>query len=1574
MRHDRPGTVAALGAVLGAAVVALVVLLLAGVSGASPSGGTLLSFGYNYFGQLGSATNDKSSMANPTPTAVALPGEVTQAAAGSDFSLAVTSTGQLYGFGDNQYGQLGNATNNVGNTPNPVPTLVALPGEGGTVTQVAAGYDHTLAVTSSGQLYAFGDNYHGQLGNATNEGASVPNPTPTLVTLPGGSGTVTQVAAGDDFSLVVTSTGELFAFGDNEYGQLGFGANNGTNSPNPSPTEVQLPGGSGTVTAVAAGDDFSLVATSAGDLYSFGNNYYGQLGTTTNNGVNTANPSLEAVTLPGQVGSVTQLAAGSGFGLAVTSSGQLYAFGANYSGQLGIATNDGMTGVANPTPTLVALPGESGTVTAAAAGQDFSLVVTSSGQLYAFGDGGEGQLGSATVTGPDNATPKLVSLPSGIAAASLVAAGVGQSLVIGSGGSGSGGSGGSGSSRTVTLTIDTIGSGTGSVYGSLGCAKPSSATPSCSESFPSGTVITLDDSTTGSTAFVGWESIPAVTSCFGRGICTFTLTADTTVTGVFETPQLLTTTVEGDGQGFVESADYSALLHRGLRCQKGLTQISHSCTISYSYGTEETLTALPAGGSKFVGWSGPCAGTSTCTVLMDRAQDVTASFFNDVGIHVNAIEVTQGIQTTELPTRTSSQDTAVSYVGVPVNSLGGAVTKVKFAADHATVVRVYVNTALPLDGEPVPVMRLYAFRNGQMLAPGPITADRIPSATGFPVGPLGQVTAAQRYGQNGVYTFTLPWGWAEGTVNFLADTNLDPTEFFDNCDDTDCQDRGLDLDLIHFNPVTVARIAPIAITVSAPASHIRGVSRPIGPLGWNSINPQPDPVWQTVQQVVPFPIEVPPYVEVVDGTQAVESCDGVKSTATPFAAQVYSARNAALRALVTQWADSTAPTPPGGSEFQNSNPAIYPFGLLQPLAQAQSTCTPPAGPPALGYSGGQTNTGGGPGAPVLYGSSQPISISTDNRPITGIAHEFHHGIGLPHAGEVCGSGTVGTAQTVTGSTTAGSSVLTLAAAASGLAVGQPVTGPGWPAPASTTTTPAVAPTVVITAINGSQLTMDAAATSTTTNAAYTFATTINTPPQSGSNWPPTLPGTNGVPPGYGVLDGVLDGVGLVGLDNEANSPYVFRGAAVNGTQIFDLMSYCTNGNELLGWISVRNWNYDVGFHAPGPTVARDSAAALHGRMTRRSATSSTAAQPQFTTSPPASAGATRTLAVTSYYDINSGTTLVTDVAPDAGPPTPTHPNATYTLTARDASGQVVASAGAIALPIHVDPGGGNAAQSLIQIQGKVPATGVREIDILQDGRPIEEDHAAPDAPTVTLLSPAKGTVIGGPRGAVIRWRAQERGGDALDVTVDYSADGGRSYRPIYTGPNHGSVLLPSYLLSASRNARVRLYVSDGFNEAIITSSRFIARGAPPMVHITEPHDGAKNLSRGRRQPRRRGLRRRGCDAGRPRARLALRPPDTRSRNADHNDGADRRASPRDADGARPVRPHDERIGVAHDPELAAGADRPEIPGPDLANGTVVDAPCRHARSRYADDRSHTRRCQSASDADSPADQSRSPDA
>ena len=386
--------------------VAVLLSLSASAASAAAPAGSLFAFGDNLRGELGSATNNGTNSANPTPTAVVLPGQVgtvTQVAAGEYHSLVVTSSGQLYAFGENLYGQLGNATNNGTLNANPTPTPVVLPGLVGTVTQVAAGDEHSLVVTSSGQLYAFGANYYGQLGTVTHNGMNNTNPTPTAVVLPRQVGTVTQVAGGGGHSLVVTSSGQLYAFGYNGFGQLGNATNIGMSNANP--TAVVLPGLVGTVTQVAAGGGHSLALTSSGQLYAFGYNYFGELGNATNNGTTNANPTPTAVVLPGQVGTVTQLAAGEYHSLALTSSGQLYTFGDNFFGELGNAANNG-TSNANPTPTAVVLPRQVGTVTQVAAGSVHSLVVTSSGQLYTFGDNFFGELGNGT--GSANPTPTPV--------------------------------------------------------------------------------------------------------------------------------------------------------------------------------------------------------------------------------------------------------------------------------------------------------------------------------------------------------------------------------------------------------------------------------------------------------------------------------------------------------------------------------------------------------------------------------------------------------------------------------------------------------------------------------------------------------------------------------------------------------------------------------------------------------------------------------------------------------------------------------------------------------------------------------------------------------------------------------------------------------------------------------------------------------------------------------------------------------------------------------------------------------------------------------------------------------------
>jgi alpha-tubulin suppressor-like RCC1 family protein len=395
------------------ALVAALIALAIGAAApptsvAATSAGQLYAFGRNAGGQLGNAANVGTNEPNPTPTLVTLPGvtgPVTKAAAGQNHSLVLSSTGQLYAFGDNYFGQLGNATNNGTYNPNPTPTLVTLLGATGPVTQVAAGENHSLALTSSGQLYAFGQNDHGQLGNATNNGTYNPNPTPTLVTLPGATGPVVQIAAGGDHSLALTSTDQLYAFGGNYAGQLGNTTNNETSKANPTPALVTLPGESGPVTQIVAGGGHSLVLTASGQLYAFGSNVCGQLGGTTNIGTQSANPTPTLVTLPGATGSVTHVAAGGAFTLALTSTGQLYSFGLNYSGQLGSTANNG-TSEPNPTPTLVTLPGATDPVVQIGAGAWDSLALTSGGRLYSFGSNYYGQLGRTTTTsGPDNPNP-----------------------------------------------------------------------------------------------------------------------------------------------------------------------------------------------------------------------------------------------------------------------------------------------------------------------------------------------------------------------------------------------------------------------------------------------------------------------------------------------------------------------------------------------------------------------------------------------------------------------------------------------------------------------------------------------------------------------------------------------------------------------------------------------------------------------------------------------------------------------------------------------------------------------------------------------------------------------------------------------------------------------------------------------------------------------------------------------------------------------------------------------------------------------------------------------------------------
>ena len=86
----------------------------------------------------------------------------------------------------------------------------------------------------------------------------------------------------------------------------------------------------------------------------------------------------------------------------------------------------------------------------------------------------------------------------------------------------------------------------------------------------------------------------------------------------------------------------------------------------------------------------------------------------------------------------------------------------------------------------------------------------------------------------------------------------------------------------------------------------------------------------------------------------------------------------------------------------------------------------------------------------------------------------------------------------------------------------------------------------------------------------------------------------------------------------------------------------------------------------------------------------------------------------------------------------------------------------------------------------------------------------------------------------MRWSASDPDGGKLNATVDYSADG-RSWRTVFDGPSSGRARVPGRRLAGSRRARVRVNVSDGFNEATAVSRVFRVDGSKPTVRILRPH-------------------------------------------------------------------------------------------------------------------------------------------
>ncbi|MGQ5393389.1 InlB B-repeat-containing protein [Paenibacillus sp. M.A.Huq-84] len=321
------------------------------------SDGTVWSWGRGSNGQLGNG----ESVSRAVPRKATGLSSVKSITGGVRSSFAILKDGTVMGWGANGNGQLGDGTTTDRLSPVQVSALSNIKAISGGTSY------HTLALDGNGNVWAWGRNDNGDLG----DGTTIQRNTPVQVTT---LSNVKAIAAGGYFSLALKEDGTVWSWGWNGAGQLG----NGTTDQRILPEQVP---GLSHITAIAAGGNHSLALDANGRIWAWGENRYGALGdgTTTNR---TAPVQVSGLT------NATTIAGGNYHSLALDAEGQVYAWGYNNYGQLG----DGTTTQRN-IPVLVP---ELSKMTAIAGGGFHSFAMRSDGMVWSWGYNADGELGDNT--------------------------------------------------------------------------------------------------------------------------------------------------------------------------------------------------------------------------------------------------------------------------------------------------------------------------------------------------------------------------------------------------------------------------------------------------------------------------------------------------------------------------------------------------------------------------------------------------------------------------------------------------------------------------------------------------------------------------------------------------------------------------------------------------------------------------------------------------------------------------------------------------------------------------------------------------------------------------------------------------------------------------------------------------------------------------------------------------------------------------------------------------------------------------------------------------------------------------
>ena len=222
----------------------------------------VFGFGRNRFGGLGLGTVDEHIL-NPTLNHTLSDRQLLNIFCGFEHWIGLTASGQCYAWGHNQFGQLGIGTIE----PNPTPQLVKGL-KNIKVVDMSCGGFYSLALTSDGQVYGWGHNQFGQLGDGRTETITIPKHIPI-------DEKIRSLSCGIKHTIALTLTGRALVWGLNSYGQLGREVRRPSFLTKPEP----IPGFEDTVFAkVVCGPNHSILLTSDGYVYTLGDNKGGQIG------------------------------------------------------------------------------------------------------------------------------------------------------------------------------------------------------------------------------------------------------------------------------------------------------------------------------------------------------------------------------------------------------------------------------------------------------------------------------------------------------------------------------------------------------------------------------------------------------------------------------------------------------------------------------------------------------------------------------------------------------------------------------------------------------------------------------------------------------------------------------------------------------------------------------------------------------------------------------------------------------------------------------------------------------------------------------------------------------------------------------------------------------------------------------------------------------------------------------------------------------------------------------------------------------------------------------------------------